>query len=71
VRASVMGERGAKNEKATPDDIEAMAEIIKDGLEAGAPGFSTSRTMLHRANDGKLVPGTTASEDELLGIGRE
>jgi N-acyl-D-amino-acid deacylase len=70
VRTYVMGDRGARNEKATPDDIEAMAEIVKDGLEAGALGFSTSRTMLHRAKDGELVPGTSASEDELLGIGR-
>ena len=70
VRTYVMGERGANNEKATPDDISAMAEIVKEGLEAGALGFSTSRTVLHRAKDGELVPGTSASEDELLGIGR-
>ncbi len=70
VRAYVMGERGAKNEKATPHDIEAMSQIVREGLEAGALGFSTSRTMLHRAKDGELVPGTYASEDELLGIGR-
>jgi N-acyl-D-amino-acid deacylase len=70
VRTYVMGDRGAKNEKATSEDIEAMAKIVKEGLEAGALGFSTSRTMLHRAKDGELVPGTTASEDELLGIGQ-
>jgi N-acyl-D-amino-acid deacylase len=70
VRAYVMGERGAKNEKATPEDIEAMARLVREGLEAGALGFSTSRTVLHRAKDGELVPGTSASEDELLGIGR-
>jgi N-acyl-D-amino-acid deacylase len=70
VRTYVMGERGANNDKATPEDIAAMAEIVEAGLEAGALGFSTSRTMLHRAKDGELVPGTSASEDELLGIGR-
>jgi N-acyl-D-aspartate/D-glutamate deacylase len=70
VRAYVMGERGAKNEEATPDDIAGMAAIVREGIAAGALGFSTSRTMLHRAVDGEPVPGTFASEDELLGIGR-
>jgi N-acyl-D-aspartate/D-glutamate deacylase len=70
VRAYVMGERGARNEKPTPEEIEAMAAIVKEGIEAGALGFSTSRTLLHRAVDGEPVPGTFAGEDELLGIGR-
>jgi len=70
VRAYVMGERGAKNEAATADDIERMYEIVKEGLEAGALGFSTSRTMGHRAVDGEPVPGSFAQEDELFGIAR-
>ena len=70
VRAYVMGERGARNEPATPADIEAMAEIVLQGLQAGALGFSTSRTIVHRAVDGEPVPGTFAAEDELMGIGR-
>ncbi|MBW1886356.1 MAG: amidohydrolase family protein, partial [Deltaproteobacteria bacterium] len=70
VRGYVMGERGAKNEPATPEDIEAMAAIVKQGIEAGALGFSSSRTLVHRAIDGEPVPGTFAAEDELFGIGR-
>jgi N-acyl-D-aspartate/D-glutamate deacylase len=70
VRGYVMGERGARNEPATPDDIEAMAAIVRDGIRAGALGFSTSRTLAHRAIDGEPVPGTFAAEDELFGIGR-
>jgi N-acyl-D-amino-acid deacylase len=70
VRAYVMGERGAKNEPATADDIAAMGAIVREGLAAGALGFTTSRTMLHRAKDGEPVPGTFAGPDELLGIGR-
>jgi N-acyl-D-aspartate/D-glutamate deacylase len=70
VRAYVMGERGAKNQKPTDDDIAAMAAIVGEALRAGALGFSTSRTLLHRAVDGEPVPGTFAGEDELLGIGR-
>ncbi len=68
VRAYVMGERGARNEAATAEDIEAMREIVLEAIRAGALGFSTSRTLGHRAVDGELVPGTFASEDELFGI---
>ena len=70
VRAYVMGERGARNEPATPDDIEAMADLVREGIRAGALGFSTSRTIMHKAVDGEPVPGTFAAEDELFGIGK-
>ncbi len=69
VRAYVMGERGARNEPATPDDIDQMRTIVHDAIEAGALGFSTSRTIAHVAIDGEPVPGTFAAEDELFGIG--
>ncbi|HEX6238647.1 MAG TPA: amidohydrolase family protein [Acidimicrobiales bacterium] len=69
VRAYVMGERGAANEPATPDDIAAMARVVRDAVEAGALGFSTTRTVLHRASDGELAAGTTADARELVGIG--
>ncbi len=55
VRTYVMGERGARNEPATKADIEAMAEIVREGIAAGALGFSTSRTIAHRALDGEPV----------------
>ena len=61
VRAYVMGERGAKNEPATAADIEQMAQLVRDGIEAGALGFSTSRTIAHMAIDGEPVPGTFAA----------
>lgn len=70
IRAYVMGERGARNQPATSADIEAMAALVRDGIRAGALGFSTSRTLAHRAIDGEPVPGTFAAEDELFGIGR-
>jgi N-acyl-D-aspartate/D-glutamate deacylase len=70
VRTYVMGERGARNEAATAEDIAQMAALVKEGIQAGALGFSTSRTMGHRAVDGEPVPGTFAQEDELFGIGR-
>ncbi len=70
VRAYVMGERGAANEPPTETDIAQMSKIVEEGLRAGALGFSTSRTILHKSVDGVLVPGTTATKEELLGIGR-
>jgi N-acyl-D-aspartate/D-glutamate deacylase len=69
VRAYVMGDRGAANESATPEDIAGMAAIVQEGIEAGALGFSTSRTIAHRAIDGRPVPGTFAAAEELLGVG--
>lgn len=69
LRAYVMGERGARNEPASPEDIQLMKKLVKEGMEAGALGFSTSRTLAHRAIDGEPVPGTFAAEDELFGIG--
>ncbi|ABM13840.1 N-acyl-D-amino-acid deacylase family protein [Mycolicibacterium vanbaalenii] len=70
VRGYAMGERGANNEEATADDIAAMARIVREAIEAGALGFSTSRTEAHRAIDGQAVPGTYAAEAELFGLGR-
>ena len=68
VRVFVMGERGANREPATEADIIKMQEITKEAMEAGALGFSTSRTLNHRTSDGQPTPTLTASEDELLGI---
>ena len=70
VRAYVMGERGARNEPATPVDIAAMASIVREGIMAGALGFSMSRSLVHRAIDGEPVPGTFATEEEIVGICR-
>lgn len=69
VRGYVMGDRGARNEPATAADISAMAAIVGEAIAAGAFGFSTSRTLAHRALDGEPVPGTFAMADELFGIG--
>jgi N-acyl-D-aspartate/D-glutamate deacylase len=70
VRGYAMGERGARNEPATEDDVATMARIVQEAVEAGALGFSTSRTEAHRAIDGEPVPGTYAAEAELFGLGR-
>jgi N-acyl-D-aspartate/D-glutamate deacylase len=68
VRAFVMGERAIANEEATSADIDAMAAIVGEAIDAGAVGFSTSRVVSHRTAAGDPVPGTYATEDELFGI---
>jgi N-acyl-D-aspartate/D-glutamate deacylase len=70
VRAYVLGEREEPGAVPTADDIAAMSGIIEDGVKAGALGFSTSRTVLHKDVEGVLVPGTTANADELVELGR-
>ena len=60
VRFYAMGERGRQNEDATADDLAAMARIVAEAVEAGAVGFSTSRTIGHRSLWGEPVPGTFA-----------
>ena len=70
VRAYVLGDREQPGAVPTADDIEKMSAIVEEGLRAGALGFSTSRTILHKSIDGELVPGTTATAEELIQIGR-
>jgi N-acyl-D-aspartate/D-glutamate deacylase len=71
LRAYVMGERGADHTAApSPDEIEQMSRLAREAIEAGALGFSSSRTRNHRTRDGEFTPSLTAGSDELLGIAR-
>lgn len=70
VRAYVLGDREKPGAIPTDADIAEMSRIVEEGVRAGALGFSTSRTVLHKSIDGELVPGTTATAEELIAIGR-
>jgi N-acyl-D-amino-acid deacylase len=68
VRVHAMGERSLSEEPATEADIDVMCGLVDEAIGAGALGFSTSRTLLHRVPDGRPVPGTWATSDELTAI---
>lgn len=71
LRFYVMGERGADH-AAVPDahQITVMGELLEQALRAGALGFSTSRTVKHRAADGRPTPSLSAGDAELHGLAR-
>lgn len=70
VRYHAMGERSLDEAPAGAKDIERMCELVDEAMGSGALGFSTSRTFMHRVPDGRPVPGTYATPEELLAIGR-
>lgn len=69
LRFYVMGDRGADH-AAIPTDTEIarMGELLEQALAAGALGFTTSRTIKHKAKDGRFTPSLSAHEPELFGL---
>lgn len=70
LRVYAMGERGAAREPATQEDIDLMARLVQEGVQAGALGFSSSRTIVHRTKHGQAVPSLDAATHELISIAR-
>ena len=70
IRVYVMGERALRHEAATAEDIAAMAELVREGMAAGAIGFSNGRIANHASSKGNVVPGTFAEREELLALAR-
>ncbi|MFV0307215.1 MAG: N-acyl-D-amino-acid deacylase family protein [Desertimonas sp.] len=69
LRAYVMGERGADpNELPTAEELARMADLVREGVEAGALGFTTSRTYAHRTKDGDPLGTRFSTADELLAL---
>src|SRR5690606_9914995 len=64
----VMGPSAALDAAASPEEIDAMSRVTREAADAGAFGFTTSRTLGHKSLDGTPVPGTYATLDELAGI---
>lgn len=68
VRHYAMGERSLDESDPTDADLETMVAAVDEAIAAGALGFSTSRTLLHRVPDGRNVPGTFAPPREVLAL---
>ena len=68
LRVYVMGERGARREAATADDLARMKALAHEALDAGAIGLATSRLVIHRTKDGQPIPSYAAADDELCTI---
>jgi N-acyl-D-aspartate/D-glutamate deacylase len=65
LRVFAMGQRGMAREPATDADMELMRMLAQEAVEAGAIGFSTSRSVNHKAVDGDPTPSFEAAELEL------
>jgi N-acyl-D-aspartate/D-glutamate deacylase len=65
VRLYVMGDRAARQEPATDEDLSQMRAIVRQALVDGAFGFSTGRSDTHRTSDGLDTPAARAEDSEL------
>ncbi|MGB0692209.1 MAG: N-acyl-D-amino-acid deacylase family protein [Pseudomonadales bacterium] len=69
IRAYVMGDRCNSDYAPTREEVDAMAALVREGVEAGALGFSSSKTLLHKDIHGEYMPGTFSGYDEMLALG--
>ena len=68
-RHYALGEESVdKDRHPTPDELKAMGHLVDEAMEAGALGFSTSRTLSHRTSTGVPIPGTFAHLEELVAM---
>lgn len=68
LRVYVMGERAASGEAPTAEDLAEMRRLVREGIEAGAFGVTTSRNILHRTRAGELAPSLHSDVDELCAL---
>jgi N-acyl-D-amino-acid deacylase len=65
VRTWVMGEQANKR-AATPQEIEAMAALVREAMSAGAIGFASSTSPAHNGEGGLPMPSRLASDEEMM-----
>lgn len=64
VRHCVMGEEAVERQ-ATPTEIARMKQLVREGMDAGAVGFSTNQNPRHIREDKKPVASRLAADEEL------
>ena len=67
VRRHVMGE-AAYTAAATPEQIEQMKEIVREGIRAGSLGLSSERNLRHMDLENRVLPANVASPEEFLAV---
>ncbi|MBE7438880.1 MAG: amidohydrolase family protein [Spirochaetales bacterium] len=65
LRVFVMGQRALEQEEATAEDIVKMQSLLREAMQAGAAGFTTGRSDVHRSNSGAWTPASEATRAEL------
>ena len=69
IRYEAMGDRSMdEGAQATDKELDHIAQMVKQSVEDGAVGFSTSRFLLHTVPDGRCTPGTWADLRETKAI---
>lgn len=58
----------ATTRAATPEEIDAMVALLREGLRAGAVGFSSTWSPSHNDHTGHPVPSRAATREELLAL---
>lgn len=70
IRVYVMGERGERREPATAQELRQMTDIVREAIEAGAIGVSSSHHLGHRTVAGELAPSVGSADQEVLALAR-
>lgn len=70
VRVYVMGERGERREPATAQELRQMTDIVREAVQAGAVGVSSSHHLGHRTVAGELAPSVGSASEEVLALAR-
>ena len=65
----VMRDRALAEQEATEEDCQEMARLFAEALDAGAIGFATGRSDVHRSANGEWTPSSEATERELVALG--
>ena len=67
VRTWVMGDQAARR-AATPDEVQQMAEIVREAMAAGAVGFASSTSPAHNGEGGLPMPSRLADDSEMMAL---